>query len=79
MGPNLFRPILTKCDPSKKILFPTMGHFNHEDELYNVTMAKFYSPFRPVGLRPAGRFLSLWEELWDKTASCVGCRGPPSI
>ena len=54
-----------------------MGHFDHEDELYNVTMAKFYSPFRPVGLRPAGRFLSPLGELWDKTTFCVGCRGPP--
>ena len=54
-----------------------MGHFNHEDELYNVAMAKFYSSHRPVGLRPAGRFLSLCEELWDKTASCVGCSVQP--
>ena len=55
-----------------------MGHFNHEDELYDVAMAKFYSPSRPVGLRPAGRFLSFLRETRDKSAFSVGCRGPPS-
>ena len=55
-----------------------MGHFAHEDELYNVATAKFYSSPRPVGLRPAGRVLSLSVDGHEKPAFGVGCRGPPS-
>ena len=58
MRPKEFRPILTKSDPSKKSLSPAKGYSGHEDELYNVATAKFCSSPRPVGLRPAGRFLS---------------------
>ena len=62
----------------KKSLFSIMGHFGHEDELYNVATVKFYSSPRPVGLRPTGRFLSFSVEVHEKPAFGVGCRGPPS-
>lgn len=71
--------------PNPKSLYPPREYPGYEYELYNIRQQHNISKYRPVGLRPAGRFLShfsrcLWPKKYfqelSKRRRLAGSKGP---